>query len=585
MAESGRPTSADDARRPHLLTFAVEEYFHADPFPRLLGEHHARRLPRRLDAQVDRLLQTLDEAGVTATFFVLGQLVESHGQVIRRIADAGHELAARNRDPQALSALSHAEFLAQANETRSRIEQLTGQAVRGFRIARGRFGFQDDWALDALAEAGFRYDSSVYPRWRELRRDPVRRFPFVHTAPSGAELFELPLSTWGPDGWLLPVAGGTTARQLPGRSLDRMVDGWATRYTSPFTLYFHLWEFDTGLPRLGIADRWTRLRRYRNLHRTEPTLRRLLDRHCFMSVRDFLADEASLAAVVRRELSPTTHHVPVGIKTPVIGQASRLEPFTALIPCFNEQESLAYTAAALEEVRAALSPREVRFIFVDDCSTDDTWAILQRDFAQRPDCRAMRHERNAGVAAAILTGIAAAETPLVGSMDCDCTYDPTGFAELLPLMRPGVAMVTASPYHPSGTVKNVPRWRLGLSGGLSWMYRRLLHTKIHTYTSCFRVYRREAMADLPVTHGGFLGMAEMIVRLDERGATILEHPATLESRLLGSSKMKTLRTIRAHLGLLAQVSAQRVAGALHQRGAATARRQHPTTMRSSSPRA
>lgn len=560
MAERGRDQPGHGQDRSHLLTFAVEEYFQADPFPSLLGDRHARRLPRRLEAQTDRLLTLLEDHGVNATFFVLGQIAETHAEVIQRIADAGHELAARNREPMPLASLNPERFAQEVHETRDRLEQLSGTPVRGFRIARGRFGNKDIWAMDRLADLGFRYDSSVYPRGRELRDDPSRRFPFVHEAPSGAKLFELPMSTWGPDGLLLPLAGGTAVRQLPGRTLDRVVADWTQRYTSPFMLYFHAWEFDSELPRLGIANRWTRLRRYRNLDRTEEVLSRLLERHRFLSVRDFLADEAIEPQVTSSsDLPRAVFDRPVDV-LPSATEADDLEPFTAVIPCYNEQDALPYTAATLEEVRAALAPRDVRFVFVDDRSSDQTWAILQRDFASRPDTFVVRHDRNRGVAAAILTGIQTADTPLVGSMDCDCTYDPTGFATLLPLLEGDTTVVTASPYHPAGTVKNVPAWRLGLSRSLSWMYRRLLRTKLHTYTSCFRVYRRDAVTDLELTHGGFLGMAEMIVRLDQRGDVLLEHPATLESRLLGASKMKTARTIQAHLGLLYRLLMQRLTG-------------------------
>lgn len=531
----------------------------------MIGERHARRLPSRLEAQADVLLDALNEAGVTATFFVLGQIIDTHASLLRRIFDAGHELGARNRHPEPLAAIEPSTFIGQANETRDRLQQLTGRAVGGFRIARGRFGPNDNWALDALADAGFAYDSSVYPRGRELRRSVSGRFPYKHTAPSGAALLELPLSAWGPDGWLLPLAGGTTARQLPGRSLERLVSDWTQRYTSPFMLYFHLWEFDPQVPRLGVADRWTRLRRYRNLQRTPETLRGLLATHRFEAVQDFMRTAGAVEpAVVGSAVLQTTAHSTDRHSAPIesgvlLNEASKAhcEPFTAVIPCFNEEDALPYAAATLDEVRLALSPREVQFLFVDDASTDRTAELLHRDFAPRPDCRVVRHETNRGVAAAILTGIEHADTSLVGSMDCDCTYDPTGFAELLAHLPGEAAMITASPYHPKGRVMNVPGWRLALSRSLSWMYRRLLRTGLYTYTSCFRVYRRDAMLGLPLQYGGFLGMAEMVVRLEERGAIIAEHPATLESRLLGSSKMKTLRTIRGHLGLLGRVAARR----------------------------
>ena len=199
-------------------------------------------------------------------------------------------------------------------------------------------------------------------------------------------------------------------------------------------------------------------------------------------------------------------------------------------------------------------------MFVDDGSSDDTVTLLRDLFGARPACTIIEHEVNRGVAAAIMTGIAAAETELVGSMDCDCTYDACLFAEMLPRMNADVALITSSPYHPAGEVHNVPGWRLMLSKSLSRMYRLLLRNKLHTFTSCFRIYRKSALRDVHLRSPGFLGMAEMIAQLDRQGAIIGEHPAVLESRILGVSKMRTLRVIFAHLGLLSRLVTGRLLG-------------------------
>jgi hypothetical protein len=110
-------------------------------------------------------------------------------------------------------------------------------------------------------------------------------------------------------------------------------------------------------------------------------------------------------------------------------------------------------------------------------------------------------------------------------MDCDCTYDPHELAKMIPLLADGVDMVTASPYHEQGAVRNVPEWRLALSKTLSRCYRVVLHQRLATYTSCFRVYRRSALTGLTLRHEGFLGVAEMLGRLDLRGSRIVEYPA------------------------------------------------------------
>ena len=146
------------------------------------------------------------------------------------------------------------------------------------------------------------------------------------------------------------------------------------------------------------------------------------------------------------------------------------------------------------------------------------------------------------------------------SIDCDCTYDPLQLENLLPLLTDGVDMVTGSPYHPDGEVRNVPGWRLFLSKSLSGLYGIVLHQKLATYTSCFRVYRRSSVEELHIREGGFLGVAEMLGRLDLGGGRIVECPAVLEVRLLGRSKMKTVRTIFGHLRLLASLAFARITG-------------------------
>jgi glycosyltransferase involved in cell wall biosynthesis len=224
---------------------------------------------------------------------------------------------------------------------------------------------------------------------------------------------------------------------------------------------------------------------------------------------------------------------------------------SVVVPCFNEEESLPYLANTLRSVVGQLGDRyDFRFVFVDDCSTDRTWQTLHTVFGGDPRHAFVRHDRNRGVAAAIQTGLRAATAEIVCSMDCDCTYDPHELGRMIPLLTDDVDVVTASPYHPLGTVKNVPQWRLFLSKGLSRLYRIVLRQKLHTYTSCFRVYRRQSALGISVERGGFFGVAEMLGRLDLAGRRIVEYPATLEARMIGRSKMKVLRTITGHLSLL-----------------------------------
>jgi hypothetical protein len=131
---------------------------------------------------------------------------------------------------------------------------------------------------------------------------------------------------------------------------------------------------------------------------------------------------------------------------------------------------------------------------------------------------------------------------------------------MIPLLASGVDMVTASPYHPLGGVRNLPAWRLSLSRTLSRLYRLLLRHKLYTYTSCFRAYRRSRVLQVGVRNTDFLGIAELLGRLDLAGGAIVEFPATLQVRMLGRSKMRVLETILGHLGLLVRLAGVRMTG-------------------------
>jgi glycosyltransferase involved in cell wall biosynthesis len=225
-----------------------------------------------------------------------------------------------------------------------------------------------------------------------------------------------------------------------------------------------------------------------------------------------------------------------------------------VVPLFNEDKIFSYFANTITSVDEDLGKEyDLFFVFVDDGSTDNTLALLHRDFDGRSNCTILHHERNMGITRAILTGIRHAGTEVVCSIDCDCTYDPHELRNFIPKLIEGVDMVTASPYHPQGAVLNVPSWRLRLSKSASFLYRQVLRNKLFTYTSCFRVYRRSTVIDLAISEDGFLGVAEMLGRLDLKGSSILECPATLEVRLLGRSKMKVMRTIVGHLGLISRL--------------------------------
>lgn len=538
-----------NSNKKHLLTILVEDYFQVGAFGNLIQQRNWSNFETRYERNTQKALRLLDEYDTKATFFVLGWIAEQKPQLVAEIASRGHEVASRGFFHRSLSQLTHEEIREDLKRSKEVLESAAQQTVVGYRAAE-KLSYETDFrVLEILAEEGYSYDASYLP---SRRTDRSKRFAhqFHH---GGNVIWEFPYSTRDLYAGLLPISGGNYLRQIPYTVMRYAVRDWTRRYEEPFVFYFHVWELDPEQPRISAASNYNRIRHYRKLDKMEWVLKENLELYNYTSVADFLNLRDSVAQAPEASVSKPE------IKGAVQSNDANLVPVTIVIPCYNETEALNYLSNTLESVKTQLKQRGYlpEIVFVDDCSTDGTLERLEQLFGDRKDVRILRHEENKGVAAGIMTGIRAAATEIVCSMDCDCTYDPHGLADMIPLLNEDVDMVTASPYHPKGEVRNVPGWRLTLSKGASFLYRRALGSDLSTFTSCFRVYRRSSVSNLTLTETGFLGVAELLGRLDVNGGKIVEFPATLEVRLFGFSKMKTIRTIGGHLKLLSRLSSER----------------------------
>jgi len=235
-----------------------------------------------------------------------------------------------------------------------------------------------------------------------------------------------------------------------------------------------------------------------------------------------------------------------------------------VVPCCNEVDNVPKLGAELMPVAAALAKSQsVEVVFVDDGSTDGTLPALEAAFGEgrAPQGVAVRFERhsvNRGLGAAMRTGFKAASGALVVSADADGTYKFDTIPALLAQFKPGIDIVTASPYHPDGGIKDVPAYRIFLSQGASFLYRVLVDWRVHTWTALYRGYRRPVLEQIAFESNGFLAGTELMVRAMLAGYRVAEYPAVLYSRVAGASKAKILRIIRAHLGFQGKVLMHRL---------------------------
>jgi dolichol-phosphate mannosyltransferase len=153
--------------------------------------------------------------------------------------------------------------------------------------------------------------------------------------------------------------------------------------------------------------------------------------------------------------------------------------------------------------------------------------------------------------------------------------------DLVARLQPGVDLVTASPYHRDGRVENVPHWRLALSRLASRLYGLACRHRLSCYTSCFRVYRRSAIAPIELENERFVGVAELLWKVLDRGGVVVEHPALLRSRVAGQSKMRIVRATLGHLRLIGKIAVTRLRPKRNLTPVTPNRNSNPVTPRSS----
>lgn len=277
----------------NALTIDVEDYFQVAALAEAVKYDDWARMEYRAEANTDRILGLFSEAGVKATFFTLGWVAERSPKLVKRIADAGHEVASHGYSHQLIYNQTPEVFREETIRSKSILEDILGASVTGYRAASYSITNESRWALDILAEQGFTWDSSIFPVHHDRYGMPgTPRWPHRLITDKGYELAEFPLSTLKFPGYTLPIAGGGYFRLFP-YWFSRMGLGSINRQGKPFVFYLHPWEVDPGQPRLDV--KWfSRFRHYNNLDVCEQRLAKLLSDFRFTTMSQVLESEGVL---------------------------------------------------------------------------------------------------------------------------------------------------------------------------------------------------------------------------------------------------------------------------------------------------
>lgn len=270
----------------NALSFDVEDWFQVENLRSAVPRDRWSGIELRVEANTRKILGLLREHDVKATFFVLGQIAERCRQLVRDIDQEGHEVASHGYGHHLISQLKPEAFREDILRSKALLEDIVQKPVLGYRAPSFSVTPSTLWALDIIREAGFAYDSSIFPVSVHDRYGFSGLSPRPFLWQNG--LVEVPLAVYPIGRLALPAAGGGYFRLFPYQYF-RHVLGRLNRRQA-FTFYLHPWELDPEQPRVRVP--WFyRFRHYVNLHKTESRLRRLLGDFRFSTVQRVYARE------------------------------------------------------------------------------------------------------------------------------------------------------------------------------------------------------------------------------------------------------------------------------------------------------
>ncbi len=260
----------------NAFTVDVEDYYQVEAFSRHIQRSEWGNYTSHVEKNTDDILALLDEKNIKATFFTLGCVAEKKPSIVRKIVDQGHEIASHGYSHKLIYKQSQEKFRDETIKSKAILEDIAQTEVRGYRAATYSITRKSLWALDILVEAGFIYDSSIFP----IRHDrygiaDINPLPHKLETPGGHSIVEFPITILKTRLINFPVAGGGYFRLFP-YTFTRWALKHVNQQQNEFVFYIHPWEIDQTQPVIRKAGLVTKFRHYNNIKNCKQKLEKLL---------------------------------------------------------------------------------------------------------------------------------------------------------------------------------------------------------------------------------------------------------------------------------------------------------------------
>jgi polysaccharide deacetylase family protein (PEP-CTERM system associated) len=278
----------------NVLSVDVEDYHN-----QLAVDFQNRIEPPDQEAErcTEKMLEIFSDCGVKGTFFILGEIAKAYPELVRRIGDEGHHLGVHGYHHLRLQQQSKVQFRGSISKAKWLIEDLVGREADAYRAPCFSLDASTLWALEVVADLGFRYDSSIFPTRSGYEGTPGQRSPYLYRLPNGKTIWEVPLSTVEIAGRRVGACGGGYLRMFPLRYTQ-----YAVRQLheagDPVVIYLHPYELEprpriSALPAMSVAQSLSF--HFFNFHQcvgrssVESKVRWLLDHHRFGTIQQLVA--------------------------------------------------------------------------------------------------------------------------------------------------------------------------------------------------------------------------------------------------------------------------------------------------------
>jgi peptidoglycan-N-acetylglucosamine deacetylase len=272
----------------NLLGIDFEDWYHPE-----LIQPHVTKIEKKphVVKGIDKIIEWLRLNETSATFFMVGELLEFQPEILDKIIGGGHEIAFHTMYHTRIDSDNFEEQFEKEIQT---FKKLTSGKSKGFRAPSLSLNQKSSWVIDSLERNNYEYDSSIIPAKTplygvpsaELKPYKISKKSINKNDPTG-KIIEFPLLTTKLLGWRIPAAGGFFLRTLPLRFIENAIEKYANdKIDSVF--YIHSWELTPEfMPRLPLPS-FSKFVTYHNIEKAFPKMNKLIQKFEFTSFEKYL---------------------------------------------------------------------------------------------------------------------------------------------------------------------------------------------------------------------------------------------------------------------------------------------------------